>query len=166
MKVAMANIQVVIADDHAIVRDGMKQLLDSMGAVDVLAEAENGIEAIAMVKTHQPDLLFLDLAMPYVGGLELLEEVRNWSPSTRIAVFTGVTTAGVVRELMTAKVEGIIFKSCTTEEIAKAVKDLLDGKSHICQVAVRLADTGGSAIRSNLARTAGVARDCRRKQQQ
>ena len=140
----MANIQVVIADDHAIVRDGMKQLLKSIGPVDILAEAENGVEAIAMVKTHQPDLLFLDLAMPYVGGLELLEEILSWSPSTRIAVFTGITTAGVVSELMAAQVEGIIFKSCTTDEIRNAVTDLLDGKSHICKDAVRLASTGGT----------------------
>lgn len=144
MKAAMANIKVVIADDHAIVRDGMKQLLNSSGRADILAEAQNGVEAIALVKTHQPDLLFLDLAMPYVGGLEILEEIHSWSPSTRIAVFTGITTAGVVSELMRAGVEGIVFKSCTTDEISNAVNDLLDGKSHICQDAIRLADTGGA----------------------
>ncbi|MFK8048480.1 MAG: response regulator [Halioglobus sp.] len=144
MKAAMAKITVVIADDHAIVRDGMKQLLNSSGKAEVVAEAENGVEAIAMVKSHQPGLLFLDLAMPYVGGLEVLGEINSWSPTTRIVVFTGIATAGVVSELMQAQVEGIIFKSCTTDEISNAVQDLLDGKSHICQDAMHLARKGGA----------------------
>jgi len=144
MKAGNATVQVVIADDHAIVRNGMRQLLCATAPVDIVAEAENGVEAIAMVKTHQPDLLFLDLAMPYVGGLELLDEIRSWSPATRIAVFTGISTAGVVSELIQAGVEGIVFKSCTTDEIAAAVKDLLEGKVHHCPEALKLARTGGA----------------------
>lgn len=86
---------VVIADDHAIIREAIDDLLagvpqDGDYTYEVVAVAENGLEALAAVKSHRPTLLFLDISMPYASGSEIIHDIRRWSPDTRIAVFTGV----------------------------------------------------------------------------
>jgi len=139
--------RVVIADDHTIVRSGIRDLLAASGAVDIVGEAEHGIAAIAAVKTHQPDLLFLDVAMPYAGGLEIIDEVRHWSPTARIVIFTGVTSGGVMAQLLRAQVAGILHKGSSGEEIQRGVKAILAGDCYVCDEVTRLAsdsDTLGS----------------------
>ena len=91
----------VIADDHALIRQGITQILTSAG-LTVVAEAENGLEAVAQVRSHEPDLLTLDIAMPYARGIEVFGEARRWSPDTRIVVFSGMTSAALIGELATA----------------------------------------------------------------
>jgi DNA-binding NarL/FixJ family response regulator len=147
----MQATRIVIADDHAIVRTGLRDLVSAIaaadretGPVDVVAEAEQGIEAIAAVKNHQPDLLLLDIAMPYAGGLEIIDEVRQWSPDTRIVVFTGVATGGVMSQLIQAKVSGILLKSCSAKEIEDGLAAALKGEECICEAARELAQGAGT----------------------
>ncbi len=135
---------VVIADDHAIVRRALADLLGEFPAVDVVAEAEHGIDALAAVKVHQPDLLFLDIAMPYVGGLEIISELRHWSEGTRIAVFTGVRAGGVMRELLELEVLGLLLKSCSPGELRAGLGQILAGRQYICDEARELAGSGDS----------------------
>ncbi len=135
----MGAIRIVIADDHAIVRKGLHEMLDALADVELVAEAGNGIEAIAAVKRHHPDLLMLDIAMPYASGLELIDEIRSWSPDTRIAVFTGVRTSGVMAELIDSKVEGLLLKSSPPDEISLGLTALLNDGIFISQEAQALA---------------------------
>lgn len=105
----------VLADDHEIVRSGLRAALEAPGLVEneglrVVAEAANGIETLAAVKQHQPDLLVLDIAMPLAGGAEVLNDVRRWSPGTKVVVFSSVTTPGLLAHLVETGVEGMFSK--------------------------------------------------------
>lgn len=126
----------VIADDHAIVRAGLRgaletpELIENDG-IEVVAEAENGIEAIAAVRQHRPHLLLLDVSMPAAGGVEVLVETRRWSPDTRIVVFTGITAVGLVSELVEAGVDGIFSKAASNDLMYAKLPEILRGGRHI-----------------------------------
>ena len=121
------DVTAIIADDHAMLRDGIKQILVSAGRISVVAEAENGIEAISLVRQHKPDLLTLDIAMPYAQGIEIYGEVRRWSPQTRIIVFTGLTAVGLLSELVALGVDGLFMKRGDPEGLSKAIPLILRG---------------------------------------
>lgn len=121
----------VIADDHALIRLGIAQILTSAG-LTVVGEAENGLEAVAQVRSHQPALLTLDIAMPYARGIEVFGEARRWSPATKIIVFSGLTSSGLVRELNDAKADGIFLKRGDVAQFAEAVPRVLAGERIVC----------------------------------
>lgn len=128
----MKRYSAVIADDHAIVRSGLRAALESPGlieqdGIDVVAEAANGLEAIAELRRHRPSLLLLDVQMPMAGGTEVLVEARRWSPDTRIVVLTGVSAAGKLAELIEIGVDGIFSKATDNDELYKALPLILRG---------------------------------------
>lgn len=123
---------VVIADDHDIVRDGLRDSLAEAGATDetqyaVVAEASNGLEAIAQVKSHRPDLLFLDVSMPLANGLEVLADLKRWSPATRIVVFTGINSSGLLAGLVESGVDGLFSKGVATANLIAQLPLILAG---------------------------------------
>ena len=110
-----ASYTAVIADDHQLVREGLRLALEkpkliTAQGIEVVAEAENGFEAIAEVKHLQPDILFLDIAMPMAGGAEILLDIRRWSPATKVIVLTGSNAPGLVCRLLESGVEGMFSK--------------------------------------------------------
>ncbi|MAP93803.1 MAG: DNA-binding response regulator [Ponticaulis sp.] len=126
-------VRVVIADDHAIVRQGVRSILEQLIETHAIEEATNGLEAVAAVKTHQPDLLVLDAAMPMARGIEVLADARRWSPETRVVLLTGFTASGILSEWLEADVEGILLKSCQPEEMEKAFYTVLSGGRYITE---------------------------------
>lgn len=122
---------VVVADDHAIVRQGTVQLLSQIEGVEIVAEADNGLTAIAAVKKHKPSLLMLDAAMPMARGIEVFSEARRWSPETRIILFTGFTSLNLLSDWLDAGVEGLLLKSCSPEEIKLACTFVLNGSMYV-----------------------------------
>lgn len=127
------NKTAVIADDHAVVRQGTAQVLASLGAVDVVAEADNGLSAIAAVKQHKPNLLVLDAAMPMARGIEVYAEARRWSPDTKIVLFTGFTSLSLLSDWLDAGVDGLLLKSCAPEEISDAFTAVLNGTYYVAK---------------------------------
>lgn len=133
----------VVADDHAIVRRATCQILAELPAMEVVAEAGNGIEAIAAVKKHQPDLLVLDAAMPLARGVEVFADARRWSPETKVALLTGFTAAGVLGDWLSAGVDGLLLKSDPPEEMRACFEALLSGANFVsAEVAAILKNAG------------------------
>lgn len=135
------RVRIVIADDHAIVRAGLRAAVEAPGALSgisaaVVADAADGLAAIAAVKRHQPDLLLLDVAMPHAGGIEVLLEVRRWSPRTRVVVLTGITATGLVADLVEAGVDGLFSKSGDPAEMLARLPLILHGGRHIASAFV------------------------------
>ncbi|MGB1139429.1 MAG: LuxR C-terminal-related transcriptional regulator [Halioglobus sp.] len=129
---------VVIADDHAIIREAIDDLLagvpqDGDYTYEVVAVAENGLEALAAVKSHRPTLLFLDISMPYASGSEIIHDIRRWSPDTRIAVFTGVTSAGTLAGILEAGADGIFSKADAARDMVDKLPVLLRGERYIAK---------------------------------
>lgn len=128
---------VVIADDHEIVRSAISDLLTSSGRdnirFEVLAIAENGLETLAAVKAHRPDLLFLDISMPLASGAEIIHDIRRWSKDTRIAVFTGVTSAGLLAGIVEAGADGLFSKAHPARDMVDKLSLLLRGGRYIAE---------------------------------
>jgi DNA-binding NarL/FixJ family response regulator len=127
---------VVIADDHEIVRAAISDLLlDRFGPgeirYEVVAFAENGLETLAAIKAHRPDLLFLDISMPLASGAEIIHDIRRWSPQTRIAVFTGVVAPGLLAGIVDAGADGLFSKSCSAREMVAKLPLLLRGGRYV-----------------------------------
>lgn len=120
-------MRVVIADDHPLVRNALRDILSELDGVEIAAEAENGVEAIALVKTQKPALLTLDSGMPLASGMEVYGEVRRWSPDTRIAVVTGFSAVGRLADWVAAGVDGLFLKTCPPEEMRAGFALLLNG---------------------------------------
>lgn len=126
----------IVADDHAIVRAGLKDALQTPGlieaaGIEVVGEAADGLAAIAEVRAHRPDLLMLDVQMPLAGGVEVVIEVRRWSPETRIVVLTGVTASGLVRSLVDSDIDGLFSKADDNTELYERLPGILRGQRHI-----------------------------------
>ncbi|OWV45327.1 RNA polymerase sigma factor, sigma-70 family [Mameliella alba] len=137
------RFQAVVADDHAIVRSGLRAALESPGLVEpagvkVVAEAADGLSAIAAIRQHRPSLLLLDVQMPLAGGLEVLIEARRWSPETRVVVLSGVTSPGKIGELVSCGVDGLFSKGEDNDELFGALPGILRGRRHVSEVFRRM----------------------------
>lgn len=131
-----SNITAIIADDHQIVRQGLLVALETEGLVEkkgikVVAEAENGFEAIAEVKIHKPTILLLDIAMPLAGGAEVVHDIQRWSPDTRIVILTGINAPGLVSNLLEAGVHGMFSKGTSMDELYQKLPLIIRGGRHI-----------------------------------
>lgn len=126
----------VIADDHQMVRAGLRLALETPGAVNtrelrIVAEASNGLETIEIVKTERPDLLFLDISMPFASGAEILADIRRWSPDTKIVVLTAVTSVGLLSSLIASGVDGLFSKASDNSELFAKLPIILQGGRHV-----------------------------------
>lgn len=127
----------VIADDHAIIRDALSAALrdeDALGGqkIDIVATAEDGIEAIVAVRKHRPELLILDVTMPHAGGTEVLLEARRWSPETKVIIFTGIEARGKIAELVEIGADGVFCKSDDIGAVIRALPRILEGGRVVC----------------------------------
>jgi DNA-binding NarL/FixJ family response regulator len=121
-------IRVVIADDHAIVRSGLKSLLESTGDIRVAAEAFDGHGAVEAVERERPDVLVLDLSMPGWGGIEALKQLSKRAPSTRVLVLSMHTAPEYVRPALRAGASGYIVKGAGLDDLLLAVRRLAAGE--------------------------------------
>ncbi len=121
------NGTAIVADDHALLRNGIKNIIASVGDIEVVAEAGDGLEAISLVRQHRPTLLTLDIAMPHAQGIEIYTEVRRWSPDTLVAVFTGLTSVRLLSELVSAGVDGLFMKRGDPQRLADGLPLILSG---------------------------------------
>jgi len=124
--------RILIAEDHAIVRDGLKALLAVQPGFEVVAEAGNGREAVKLAGRTQPDLILIDLSMPKMNGLEAIRELKHQDPAVRIIVMTAHAAEEYVFAALEAGVEGYFLKDGSQEELLMAITTVLDGRRYIC----------------------------------
>ena len=126
-KVTSRPIRILIADDHAIFRDGLRRLLVSQGDFAVIAEATDGKEAVSLTREHKPDILLLDLAMPQVPGMEALRQLAHDGPS----VFTILLTASIhpveVAHALRLGARGVVLKASPPELLLSSIRSVCDG---------------------------------------
>lgn len=123
-------IRVVIADDHPVVRDGLRRILEIEPDIEIVGEAASGADAIAVAQKLQPDVLLLDLMMPGVSGLEALRasQAQEPVPEIRVLVLTAVTDRRQLVEAVRMRVYGIISKDESIEKLLKAVRTVAAGQ--------------------------------------
>ena len=128
---------VVIADDQALVRVGLRKILEADGDVQVIAEAENGDEAVALAARHRPDLVLMDIRMPVLDGIEATRRIASAHPSTRVVILTTFGLDSYVYEALQAGASGFMLKDAPPEEIAAAVKVVAGGDALLAPAVTR-----------------------------
>lgn len=119
---------IMLVDDHAIVREGYRSVLQKQPGLRVAAEAADGAEAYRLFKDIRPDLVIMDLAMPGIGGVEAIRRIRQWEPGARILVFTMLQNAAFAVQAIRAGARGYVTKMSPPEALVRAVLDVLDGR--------------------------------------
>ena len=124
-----ARIRVLLADDHHIVRAGIRQLLESAQDIQVIAEAGDGEEAQSLIQQHKPDVAVLDIQMPKASGIEVTRWVRSRMPEVGVLILTAYDDEPYVMAVLQAGANGYVLKTAKTEELIQAVRDVNEGKS-------------------------------------
>jgi DNA-binding NarL/FixJ family response regulator len=122
------STRIVLADDHAIVRHGLRALLEAEPDFEVVAEAADGPSAVREVEQHQPDVLVVDIVMPGLDGLEVARRVARQSRGTLIIVLSMHAAESYVLEALRAGVAGYVLKDATTSELVAAVREVTSGR--------------------------------------
>lgn len=125
----MASIRVVLADDHSVVRKGIRQFLEDAGDIQVVAEAADGEEALAQVAEHHPDVLVLDIQMPRLSGVEVARRVVAEHPGVRVLALTAYDDDPYVFALLKSGAAGYILKTADSEELVRAVRTVAAGRT-------------------------------------
>ena len=123
----MPKIRVLIADDHAIVREGVKALIGMADDMEVVGEAADGREAIARAQALEPDVAVMDIAMPGLGGLEATLEIRKDNPQAKILVLTQYDDREYIRRFLKAGVSGYVLKKAAGSELTTAIRAVSRG---------------------------------------
>lgn len=125
------SIKVMIADDHILMREGIKQLLEFDGKIEVIAEANDGEECLEKLKTVKPEVLLLDINMPKKNGIEVLKSIRNQNLKVKVLILTVHNEIEYLLKAVDIGVDGYILKDSESAELKRAIMTVLEGESYI-----------------------------------
>ena len=125
----MKRIRILLADDHAVVRQGLRALLEAEGDIAVVGEAENGRQAVAQAKKTLPDVVIMDVAMPGMNGLEATRQIVRNIPSSKVLVLTSYGDDDYVTQLLEAGASGYLVKQTAAADLLKAIREVHRGNS-------------------------------------
>lgn len=123
------KITVLLADDHTVIREGLKMMLESAGDIKVVGEAENGQQAIQMTKRLAPNVLLLDLAMPLMNGMEVTRQIVRECPSTKVLVLSTYSDDDFVHQVIQDGAKGYLVKQSAGQDLLKAVREANKGNT-------------------------------------
>ncbi|HZP17523.1 MAG TPA: response regulator transcription factor [Terriglobales bacterium] len=122
------SVRILIADDHPIFRDGLRRLLESEPDFQIVGEACDGVEAVALARRFQPDILLLDLAMPRGPGLEALREMSTSSLPVRVILLTAAAEKAQIVEALQLGARGVVLKDSATQILLKSIRAVMGGE--------------------------------------
>ncbi len=125
------RIRVLIADDHHVVRGGIRALLETEANIDVIDEAADGVETVLKTRSLNPDVILMDLMMPRKSGIEAIEEIKQEDPDARILVLTSYSDDEKVFAAIKAGALGYLLKETSTKELLQAIQDVYRGESSL-----------------------------------
>ena len=125
------STKVMIADDHSLIREGIKQLLEFDGSIEVVSEAANGIECLDKLEESAPDILLLDINMPEKNGLEVLDEIKKKEYDIKVLILTVHNELEYLLKAVDIGVDGYILKDARLDELKRAIQSVLSGENYI-----------------------------------
>lgn len=125
------STKVMIADDHSLIREGIKQLLEFDGSIQVIAEAANGVECLDKLEDLIPDVLLLDINMPEKNGLEVLDEIKKKEYDVKVLILTVHNELEYLLKAVDIGVDGYILKDSESAELKRAIQSVLAGENYI-----------------------------------
>ena len=123
--------RIIIAEDHTILREGLRALLASDQEWEIVGEAEDGQEAIRCVEKFKPSLVLMDLSMPRMNGMDAIKEIKKRSPETKVLALTVHKTDEYILAALQAGADGYVLKDSTNEELKLALRNVLSGKGYL-----------------------------------
>lgn len=129
-------INIMLVDDHKMIREGLKSFLETNEEINVVAEAGDGVEALKILKARQEDpvdVLVTDIAMPNMDGISLVKEIKREYPDQKVMAMTMMNESQYVKQMLAAGANGYVLKNCTEEEFIKAIKAINSGSSYYSQ---------------------------------
>jgi DNA-binding NarL/FixJ family response regulator len=124
----MPSIRILIADDHTLVRQGLRQLCEGLGGFAVVAEAENGAQAVALARTAQPDVILVDIVMPGVDGVEAIRQILRGAPAARIIALTMYRQEQYMLDAIRAGARGYLLKTVDARDLIAAIEAVHRGE--------------------------------------
>jgi two-component system, NarL family, response regulator NreC len=125
------KLRVLLADDHAILREGLAVLINGQRDMAVIAQAGNGREAVALAKEREPDIAVLDVSMPELGGAEAAEQIRACCPNVRVLALTRHADQAYLRRLLQAGATGYVLKKSAADALINAIRAVAQGDTYI-----------------------------------
>jgi two-component system response regulator NreC len=127
----MDTIQVLIAEDHQTVRDGLKMLIEREPGMQVVGEAADGFEVIAKAKDLMPQVIVMDVSMPGMSGLNATRKLKEILPNTQIIALTRHSESGYLNEMLQAGASGYVLKQSSSEELIRAIRAVVSGQNYL-----------------------------------
>jgi DNA-binding NarL/FixJ family response regulator len=127
----MSKIRILITEDHKTVRQGLKMIVAAETDMEVVGEAGNGQEAIALAQELKPDVVIMDISMPGLNGIEATTELKKIAPFIKILTMTRHTDRAYIRKLMQAGVSGYVLKQSESEELLRAIRKIAAGENYL-----------------------------------
>ena len=134
----MGRIRILLADDHTVVRQGLRKLLEERPDWEVIAEAGDGREAVRLAEQHKPDVAILDVAMPLLNGIEATRQITKRVPSTRVLVLSMHADEAYVTQILQAGATGYLLKDSADVDLLKAVGEAAHGRSFFSPAIARV----------------------------
>ncbi|RME79073.1 MAG: DNA-binding response regulator [Chloroflexi bacterium] len=125
------SVRILIVDDHAVVRKGLAMVLNLEPDFEIVGEAENGLEAVALAQQLQPDLILLDFVMPKMDGEAAVPALRRVAPQAKLLILTGVELNDRVLQLLTGSVDGYVIKNIEPAGLIEAIRTVLRGEAYL-----------------------------------
>lgn len=127
----MSRTRILLADDHNLVRAGIRSLLEKISSIEVIAEASDGREALDLIKKHRPDLVLIDIAMPNLNGLEAVGRIRKEWPDTKVIILSMHANEEYVMQALRAEVSGYLIKDAAVGELERAIRAVISGETYL-----------------------------------
>ncbi len=146
----MNQIKVLLADDHQIIIDGLKSLLQNTGDIVMAGEANNGREALRLLNILKVDVVLMDIDMPMMNGIEALKELKRTLPGIKVIILSMHQEAGMIKSLMAIGADGYILKSTSRDELIGAIRKVAGGQSYFSsEVTISLLNTPQNNLSSS-----------------
>jgi DNA-binding NarL/FixJ family response regulator len=148
---------VLVVDDHAVVREGLRAFLELQDGIEVVGEAADGEEAVRQIPGTRPDVVLMDITMPGIGGIKAIEKIRRARPETRILVLTMHDVPAYLRSVLAAGASGYVVKRAADTELLSAIRGVHRGRTVLDPALATRVVQGGLRRRSPAGQAAGPA---------
>lgn len=145
----MKKLSILLVDDHKMVREGLRMLVNAQADMEVAGEADNGRMAVTVVQQLKPDVVVMDVSMPELNGLEATERLKRLCPGIKILILTRHTDDGYLQRMLQAGVNGYVLKQSASEELVRAIRYVVAGKTYLDPAVI--ATVVGSAVKRRVA---------------
>ena len=127
------SLKVILADDHSIVRKGLRSLIEEQGKMQVAGEADNGRKVIELVNQHNPDVVVIDIGMPELNGIDATRHITTTYPDTKVIALSMHSDPRYIEQMLEAGASGYLLKDCAFEELIQAIDTVMSNRQYLCE---------------------------------